>query len=77
MALVTIGEEVKEYPVGTPFLEIARAYQHLYDNDILLVSVNGKLRELKKKVKKDCVLTFLTGLDQPGIQTYQRSATFL
>ncbi|HIX16237.1 MAG TPA: nucleoside kinase [Candidatus Hungatella pullicola] len=77
MALVTIGEEVKEYPVGTPFLEIARAYQHLYDNDILLVSINGKLRELKKKVKKDCVLTFLTGLDQPGIQTYQRSATFL
>ena len=48
-----------------------------YEDDILLVRINGKLRELHKKVKFDCRLEFFTGRDQPGIQTYHRSATFL
>lgn len=77
MALVTIGNVTKEYPNGTTYLEIAEEYQPQYDDDILLVRVNGKLRELHKKVKFDCSLEFFTGCDQPGIQTYHRSATFL
>lgn len=77
MALVTIDGEVREYPIGTTYQEIAEEYQSWYDNDILLVSVNGKLRELHKSVQFDCRLEFLTGKDQPGIQTYHRSAIFL
>ena len=59
MAVVTIGEEKREYPEGTTWLEVAREYQHLYEDDILLVQVNGKLQELHKHVK-DCRLRFVT-----------------
>ncbi|WP_077610687.1 nucleoside kinase [Clostridium sp. Marseille-P2415] len=77
MAFVTIDGVTKEYPVGTTYQEIAKEYQQQYENDILLVSINGKLRELHKKVQFDCNLHFFTGKDQPGIQTYHRSAIFL
>lgn len=77
MAIVTIEGVKKEYPQGTTYQEIAREYQHKFENDILLVSVNGKLRELHKSVQFDCKLKFFTGSDQPGIQTYHRSAIFL
>ena len=77
MAFVTIDGVAREYPIGTSYQEIAREYQPKYENDILLVSINGKLRELHKSVEFDCNLHFFTGKDQPGIQTYHRSAIFL
>lgn len=77
MAFVTIDGVTREYPIGTSYQEIAREYQPKYENDILLVSINGKLRELHKSVEFDCNLHFFTGKDQPGIQTYHRSAIFL
>lgn len=77
MAIVTIDGVPKEYPIGTTYQEIAKEYQPQYENDILLVSINGKLRELHKTVQFDCNLHFFTGKDQPGIQTYHRSAIFL
>jgi uridine kinase len=77
MAIVTINGVAKEYAKGTTYQEIAREYQPQYENDILLVSINGKLRELHKTVQFDCNLNFFTGIDQPGIQTYHRSAIFL
>ena len=76
MAVVTIGEEKREYPEGTTWLEVAREYQHLYEDDILLVQVNGKLQELHKHVK-DCRLRFVTAREKPGMSAYQRSATLL
>lgn len=77
MAIVTIDGVAKEYPIGTTYQEIAKEYQPQFENEILLVSVNGKLRELHKSVQFDCNLHFYTGNDQPGIQTYHRSAIFL
>lgn len=77
MAFVTIDGVTKEYPIGTTYQEIAKEYQPRYESDILLVSINGKLRELHKTVQFDCNLHFFTGKDQPGIQTYHRSAIFL
>lgn len=77
MAIVTIQGIAKEYPLGTTYQEIAWEYQPQYENDILLVSVNGKLRELHKTVQFDCNLHFFTANDQPGIRTYHRSAIFL
>ena len=76
MAVVTIGEEKREYPEGTTWLEVAREYQHLYEDDILLVQVNGKLQELHMHVK-DCRLRFVTAREKPGMSAYQRSATLL
>lgn len=77
MAVVKIDGVEKEYPIGTTYQEIAKEYQPHFEYDILLVSINGKLRELHKTVQFDCTLSFFTGLDQPGIQTYHRSAIFL
>lgn len=77
MAIVTIDGAAKEYPIGMTYQEIAKEYQPQYENDILLVSVNGKLRELHKTVQFDCDIHFYTGKDEPGIQTYHRSAIFL
>ena len=73
MAKVILGNEKKEYPVGTSFREIAKEYQSQYEHDILLASVNGKLAELHKKVTKDCELRFVTTAEKPGMQTYQRN----
>jgi uridine kinase len=77
MVIVTIGDSKKEYPSGTTYQEIAMEHQQFYDNDILLVSVNGKLRELHKKVKNNCRLEFFTAEDEPGRLTYHRSAIFV
>ena len=54
MALVTIGDVTKEYPNGTTYLEIAEEYQPQYEDDILLVRINGKLH-------KRFVITSATG----------------
>ena len=62
MAQVRIGNEVREYPEGTTWLEVAGEYQHFYENDILLVRVNGKLQELHKHVR-DCNPVSYTHLD--------------
>lgn len=77
MALVTIDREIRKYPEGTTYLQIAEEYEPRYQDDILLVRADGKLCELHKKVKSECKLEFFTGRDEPGIQTYRRSATFL
>ena len=77
MAIVTIDGTKKQYPIGTTYQDIAKEYQTQYEDEILLVGINGKLRELHKTVQFDCTLQFYTGKDQPGIQTYHRSAIFL
>ncbi|MEG0988820.1 MAG: nucleoside kinase [Clostridium sp.] len=77
MAIVTIGTEKKEYEIGTTFFAIAQEYQPLIEDDILLVSVGGRLRELNKQVKDDCTVEFITARDKAGFQTYQRSALFI
>lgn len=77
MAIVTVGELTKEYAEGTTYQDIAREYQPQIEDDILLVSADGRLRELHKQIKEDCVLEFITARDKIGYQTYQRSAVFL
>ena len=70
---VTIGDQTESYPPGTLFSQIAEAHQHEYDNTIVLVIVDGKLEELYKEVKKNCVLQFVTTAEQIGHKTYERS----
>lgn len=76
MIPVTIDNTIREYPEGTTWSQVARDYQHLYSDDILLVQVNGKLQELHKYVKP-CELRFVTAREKPGMSAYQRSATLL
>lgn len=76
MVRVTIGTQLREYDENTTWQQVAREYQHLYEDDILLVRVNGKLQELHKHVK-ECQLQFITARQKPGMSAYQRSATLL
>lgn len=77
MAVITIGGENKEYTIGTTFEEIAEEYQKQYNNTIALVTENGKIRELHKKVTKDAEIKFITLSDSIGHKTYERSAIML
>lgn len=71
------GEE-KAYTKGIQYLEIVREYQERYLDDIVLVSLNNRLLELHKRVKKSGELTFITTADDPaGKKTYRRSVTLL
>lgn len=74
---VTINGESKAYPVGTTFEEIAGAYQKDYPCQIALAVRNGKIRELFKKIDKDCTVEFLTVADDTGHKTYNRTATLI
>lgn len=76
MVQVKVKGVVREYPEGTVWLEIANEFQNQYEDDILLVRVDGKLQELHKRAK-DCTLTFLTARDKPGMTTYERSASLI
>lgn len=69
---VTIQGVTKEYPQTTTYLEIAKEYQSQYENPIILVSVNGRLRELSKVESEDCELEFITTAQKDGYLTYVR-----
>ncbi len=77
MVTVTIDGKKKEYPQGTTYEVIANEYQEQYGGLIALVAANGKIRELFKKVKKDCTVTFFTLKDDVGHKTYVRAATMM
>lgn len=76
MVHVIIGTEERGYPEGTAWLQVALEYQPQYEDDILLVKVNGKLRELHKEVSEGRA-EFITARQKPGMSAYQRSATLL
>lgn len=70
MYQVKIHDEIRQYEVGTTYLEIAKEYQKEYSHDIVLVTVDGKLQELHKKVNRDCTLNFETTACDSGHKTY-------
>ena len=77
MVTVTIDGKEKQYPQGTTYEVIANEYQEQYGGMIALVASNGKIRELFKKAKKDCTVTFFTLKDDVGHKTYVRAATMM
>ena len=82
MVAVTVrgaqGEETRrEVPQGTTLESIAQEFQKDYDSMIAVASINGKIRELFKKVTKDCEVGFFTLKDDVGHKTYMRTARML
>ena len=63
MIKVTINGETREYPKMTPYSEIIRDYEGKTEYPVILVTENGKLRELHKKLQHDCTLGFITAKD--------------
>ena len=77
MVKVEIMGETREYPAGTTFSEIVEPYQKVSEAPVILVTVNGKLKELHKKLKYDSRIGFVTTKDNIGHQTYKRSACMI
>lgn len=77
MVTIRIAGEEKLYEDGIKYEIIAQEYQNNYTSPIALVTVNGKIRELMKRVDRDCELDFITYSDMIGHKTYVRSAVML
>ncbi|MDD3279481.1 MAG: nucleoside kinase [Lachnospiraceae bacterium] len=74
---VTIDGTSCEYPEGTPYGEILEAYDRKFQRVSVLVLVNGRLRELHKKLKENCVLEPVDITTDIGHKTYKRSMSLL
>ena len=77
MLTVTIEGVQKQIERGVTYETLVREYQPQYDNMIVAVAANGKIRELFKKINRDCTITFFTLRDGVGHKTYVRTATML
>ena len=75
--LVTVGGKTREYPAGITYGEIATVYQKDYPHQIALAVRDGKIREMFKKVDRDCTVEFLTLTDDTGHKTYNRTAILI
>ena len=73
----TVGGKTREYPAGITYGEIATVYQKDYPHQIALAVRDGKIRELFKKVDRDCTVEFLTLTDDTGHKTYNRTAILI
>ena len=74
---VTIDGGSREVERGTTYEAVVKEYQPAYDNTIAAVAANGRIRELFKKINRDCTITFFTWKDNVGHKTYVRTATML
>lgn len=72
-----IHGEAKAYSYGTMYKTIAEEYQHLYEDDIILVMFDNNLVELSKCVDRSGTVSFITTADKAGKKTYRRSVTFM
>lgn len=77
MIRLKIEGDVREVPEGTTYEQIAEQYQGHYDARIAAVSINGKIKELFKRAKRDGELTFFTYKDNIGAKTYERTAVMI
>ena len=77
--MITVTVRGKEFQVeqGTTFESIAAQVAQDYDGMIAVAVANGKIRELFKKVVKNCEVDFFTLKDDVGHKTYVRTALML
>lgn len=73
MLKVVIAGETRMYPEGITYRKIVDESGIHTETPVILVMVNGKLRELQKRLKSDCTLEFVTTKDHIGFETYKRS----
>lgn len=77
MITLTIEGKERQYPKGVTYEEIVKEYQPAYDNQIAVVAVNGKIRELFKRAVRSGRLEFFTLKDAVGNKTYMRTAKMM
>jgi len=75
--IITLNGDNYEFPEGTTFFDMAKEFQSLYKEDILLARFNSVLYELFNPCKEDGNIQFITGRSKIGQMTYERSAIFM
>ena len=70
---VQIDGTTYTYDAGTTFEKIADDFRDCYEHRIVLGCEGYRLFELKKTLKRDCELRFITTGDSIGNKTYKRS----
>lgn len=73
MYQLTCKGKTYTYPEGATYQDAAADLQKEAAEDILLLSVNGKLQELRKEIQADAAVTPITTADTVGMETYRRS----
>lgn len=77
MIQLTIQGQTRSYPKGIVLREVAKEVKEQYPYDIILASVDGRLRELTKCLTSDAQVEFLTVGDGAGHKTYERGLILL
>lgn len=77
MYTLIINGEKKEYAPDSTWEDVAKDYQKDFDSPIAAISLDGKIRELFKKITRSGEVKFFTLKDNVGHLTYVRSATML
>ena len=57
---VTIDGKLRQLPRETQLLALAEEYRSKYPADIVLALVDGKLQELRRTLKQDSTVNFVT-----------------
>ena len=77
MIKIKIGDKEYEKEEGVLLNDLAKELQGEYDRQIALAVVNGKLRELTRKLHKDSEVEFVTTEDKKGFSAYKRTIAFV
>ena len=65
------------YPAGTKYGEIVKDFPSPDGYPVVLVSADGRIRELHKELERDCALQLITTGQPLGFHTYRRSMILL
>ena len=65
------------YPAGTKYGEIVEDFPSPDGYPVVLVSADGRIRELHKELERDCALQLITTGQPLGFHTYRRSMILL
>lgn len=74
---VNVGNDRFEVNDGTTVGDIKELINSNDKQNIILAKVNGKLRELNRKIDESCSIEFITTRQQDGARTYMRGAIFM
>lgn len=77
MYKVNVCGQIREYPEGTPYGVIVQDFEAQSRYPIVLVMEDQRLRELHKRLKRDCTLSLISIADGIGHKTYKRSMNLL
>ncbi len=77
MITIKINGEAKQYPEGTDYRQVAADFRDKEDAVIGLVLEDGRIRELKKKIKQNAEVSFITLKRSSGHKAYVRTAILI